>query len=474
MSDKPNLHRGLVVAVVALAVILALLVGVAVSLPEPSAPTLPTTQPTQSTQLTTNPPTTVPTTIPTEPPTVPPTEPPTTAPTEPPITLQSVATLLNTGDVLMHMGVVNAAEIEGDNYDYSKLFAFLQSYVESADYAVANLETTLAGKDNGYKYSGYPQFNCPDGIAHSLKQLGFDMLLTANNHSYDTRETGFFRTQQVLQEAGLNHLGTVPSSDIPLWQVQEIDGVLVGMICYTYEARSEYHLDKPGLNGIPMSEKAGALIGRFQYSELDAFYEEMAANIDAMETAGAEAIVLYIHWGNEYQTKENGTQNQIAQAMCDLGVDVIVGGHPHVVQPMELLTSTEDPSQKTVCLYSMGNFISNQNRVEMNLKTGHTEDGVLFSFGFNKYSDGTVILSSVDILPTWVNRAKVDGKYTYDVLPLDAGIADWQTAFSFTDSQLQLAQDSYNRTMKIVGSGLEEVQGYLEQLVAETELNLGI
>lgn len=468
MSRKSNPRRGLLIAVAALAVILALLIGVAVSLPEPtqpSAPTEPSTGPTV---------TTGPTTVPTQP-TEPSTQPPTTAPpTQPPVTVQSVATILNTGDMLMHMPVVNAADRDGDTYDFSKMFVHLKRYVEGADYATANLETTLAGKGNGYKYSGYPQFNCPDGIAQTLKDLGFDMLLTANNHTFDTYETGFFRTQQVLESMGLDHLGTVSSLETPLWQVQEIDGVQVGMVCYTYESRSEHHPDKPGLNGIPLSDKAAALIGRFQYEDLPGFYDEMAENIAAMEAAGAEAIVLYIHWGVEYQTKENSTQNQIAQKMCDLGVDVIVGGHPHVVQPMELLTSTEDPTQKTVCLYSLGNCISNQNRVEMNLKTGHTEDGVLFSFSFTKYSDGTVILSSADILPLWVNRSGSSGNYQYDVLPLDMESQDWKAQFSLSDSKLQKARDSYNRTMAIVGDGLAEIQAYLAQNVADTESLLGI
>ena len=136
-----------------------------------------------------------------------------------------------------------------------------------------------------------------------------------------------------------------------------------------------------------------------------------------MENAGAEAIVLYIHWGVEYQTKQNKTQSTIAQKMCDLGVDVIVGGHPHVIQPMELLTSTEDDNHKTICLYSTGNALSNQRKDLMTLNTGHTEDGIIFTFTFSKYSDGTVRVENADLLPTWVDKHTnpSTGKIVYDV-----------------------------------------------------------
>ncbi len=409
-----------------------------------------------------------------------------TEPTEPPVTKVSTATISNTGDFLMHMGVTNSGYNAADqSYSYESIFTYFADYVKRADYAVANFETTTYGPDwtwyyngeYGKGYSGFPWFNSPDGIVTSLKDAGFDLMLAANNHIYDTRETGFYRTQQIFQENGLDWLGIIPDQEQTLWKVKEINGIKVGMVCYTYADHREG--GKISLNGnSPMSEATTPLISTFSYDYLGDFYEEMETNIAAMEAAGAEAVVLYIHWGYEYQVVENPQQNKIAQKMCDLGVDVIVGGHPHVVQPMELLTSTVDPEQKTVCLYSTGNAVSNQRLGNLGslCKTAHTEDGVLFTFTFAKYSDGTVILESAEILPLWVNlyNSSSTGKKVYEILPLDKQVTDWKTQFQLTDSVFSQAEASYERTMKIVGGGLEEVQQYLQTQVAETEARLGI
>ena len=233
------------------------------------------------------------------------------------------------------------------------------------------------------------------------------------------------------------------------------------MICYTYETDTD-----PGdvaLNGIALNEDAEKRVNAFSYGELDTFYETIDGQFKAMKADGAEALVLFIHWGDEYQVKQNKKQSAIAQKLCDLGVDVIVGGHPHVVQPIDLLTSETDPSHKTVCLYSMGNAVSNQRRERMNLKTAHTEDGVLFKFTFAKYSDGTVVLEDADVLPTWVNMftSKATGKKVYQIIPLDTEKTDWKEAFDLTDTSKKKAEESLARTEKIIGEGLKEVQEYL-------------
>jgi poly-gamma-glutamate synthesis protein (capsule biosynthesis protein) len=157
----------------------------------------------------------------------------------------------------------------------------------------------------------------------------------------------------------------------------------------------------------------------------------------------------------------------MAQAACDLGVDVIVGGHPHVLHPMDLLESTADPNHKTVCLYSTGNALSNQRLGNISyVKTAHTEDGILFSFSFAKYSDGTVRVENVELLPLWVNMytSKETNKVVYDILPLDDQVEDWKTQFNLTDKTLKQAEDSLARTTKIVGEGLQEVNAYLKSL----------
>ena len=399
------------------------------------------------------------------------TVPPTSAPTDPPITVESTATLSATGDILMHKPVINTGTVTDGEYDFSSIFTYFSDYVSAADLAVANLETTLASTNNGYAYSGYPQFNCPDGIVTGLSDAGFDLLLTANNHSYDTRGIGLRRTQQIIVERGLQNLGSKLEADDPNYLVIPVNGINIGMCCYTYEDSAS--ADQKAPNGISMSSADAPLLNTFDYTNLSLFYTEMQENISLMEEAGADAVVLFIHWGNEYKIQHNDTQSAMAQTLCDLGVDVIIGGHPHVVQPVELLTSTTDADHKTVCLYSMGNAVSNQRIGEMSLKTGHTEDGVLFSVTFTKYSDGTVILSDADLLPTWVDL-RSSPKKTYAILPLDKQIEDWKSQFSLTDATLEKAQKSYDRTMAIVGEGMTQVDTYLAQLKQQTEAQLGV
>ena len=138
--------------------------------------------------------------------------------------------------------------------------------------------------------------------------------------------------------------------------------------------------------------------------------------------------------------------------MCDLGIDVIVGGHPHVIQPIEHFKS-EDGKRNMVCLYSMGNCISNQMAERMNLKTGHTEDGMLFKVSF-KRQDGNVSLSKIDVLPTWVCCGTENNKRAYKVIPLDKSI-NWKEKFNLSENENIRAEKSYARTMNLVKSRLE-------------------
>lgn len=375
------------------------------------------------------------------------------------------------GDLLMHMPIFDDltkynAEVQQNDgsYDFESVFRYLGGYTSSLDFAVANLETTLCGTDNGYAYSGYPLFNCPDEVVDGVKDAGFDLLLTANNHSYDTSLVGMKRTLDVIRSRGLKTLGTYASSDLQKWTIQEINGIRVGMLCYTY-ATSETEDGRPSLNLNAAISEPG-LCNYYTYENLEAFYNEVSGYLQEMKNEGAEATVIFMHWGQEYILTENEQQNAIAQKLCDLGVDVIIGGHPHVIQPMELLTSTVAPEKKTVCIYSLGNAVSNQRKGNLQaISTAHTEDGVLFSVSFEKYSDGTVYLAGVNVLPTWVNMHNNQrGKTEYNILPLDVEVKEqWQSLFNLDASTVKKAEESWDRTMEILGAGIEEVKTYLSQ-----------
>lgn len=472
--------KTLTALILVLVVLLAGLTVVALNLDQLTGdPSLQETTPSDPTQTPTQAPTEAPTQAPTGAPTEPPTQPPTEVPTDPPITLAGTASIGSVGDILMHMGVVNSGLQDDGSYNYDNIFSQIKSYIKRFDYAVANLETTLAGPDyvhytGDVGYSGYPGFNSPDEIVTGLKDAGFNMLLTANNHTYDTRHDGFIRTQQVMLDRGMEYTGTVLDTDDKNYIVKEINGVKVGMICYTYNT-AQTDDGKVELNYIPLSKADSKLINTFSYDDLSGFYSRLDGQMDEMKDAGAEATVIFIHWGTEYRTAPNSSQKKIAQKLCDMGFDVIVGNHPHMVQPVELLESKNDPNHKTVCIYSLGNAVSNQRLGNLSsVDTAHTEDGVLFGVTFAKYSDGTVILQSVDLTPIWVNLYKEDGKRVYEIVPLDKSVSDWKTAFNMTNSQLSQAEASYERTMEIVGEGLKEVQDWCQANRQAVEAALGV
>ncbi len=396
-----------------------------------------------------------------------------TPPTQPPVTKLSTATIGSTGDLLLHDKVIRSGYDKAtDMYNYESIFSYFSAFVSQVDYAVANLEVTLCGDDNGYEYSGYPCFNAPDAIVDAAKNAGFDMLLTANNHSFDTRFKGLMRTQEVLIDRGLDYIGTRYQEEDKNYIVKEINGIKIGMICYTYNTGFDSN-GNASLNYIPLTAQASRLVNSFSYEDLEGFYEKLAGELALMQEDGAEAVMLYIHWGDEYSTKANSTQKKMAQALCDLGIDVIVGNHAHVPQPVELLTNTQDETKKTLCLYSMGNAISNIRRGAK--FPAETEDGLLFKVTFAKYSDGTVVLESANVLPTWVDRYVEDGVSKFRILTMDDGDREnWQEKMELTDALLKQCQESYDRTMAIVGEGLETANAYYSQHQSEVEDQIGI
>ena len=295
----------------------------------------------------------------------------------------------------------------------------------------------------------------------AAKDAGIDMLLTANNHCSDTTTEGVLRTVKRVREMGLTPLGTQLSDEEPKYAVVDVGGIKVGMAAYTY-ATSEVN-GRPSLNYEPEVAQVG-LVNYFVETNLDAFYSEVQSLLSQMQEDGAEATMLCIHWGTEYSLQADSSQRMIAQKMCDMGVDVIVGGHPHVVEPMELLTSSSDSRHKTAVIYSLGNAVSNQRRDLMTLNTGHTEDGAVFTVTFEKYADGGVYVADVNVMPTWVNLHSVDEKQEYNIVPLeDARRTEWQNLYGLDAAALANAVASYDRTMNIVGPGLEQCRSYYAQ-----------
>lgn len=393
------------------------------------------------------------------------TEPPVT--TEPPVpeSVIATATISTQGDLLMHSPVFATAKQSDGSYDFENIFRYTKDLIASMDYSIANLETTFGGPE--HPHVANQSFSCPDELAANAVEVGYDMLITANNHSGDSMGDGLIRTLEVAREAGLATLG----SQLPgekRYSIVEVGGIKIGMVGYTWAFKGDG--SSFSLNGLLAIKDEGQM-NYFMKTNPDKLYKEAQEIMNQMKADGAEATMIQIHWGEEYQTTENALQNKIAQKLCDIGFDVIVGGHPHVVQPMELLTSTEDPEHKTVCIYSLGNAVSNQRTgVSDKFPAGYTEDGVFFTVTFEKYSDGRVYLAGTDVIPTWVNMHANQGVKEYNILPLQKDQEDqWKDLFKLTDHNLTSCQKSYDRTMGIVGEGLEACQDYLEQAKADRE-----
>lgn len=364
----------------------------------------------------------------------------------------SSATVVNTGDILIHNPVLAGAKTSTGDYDFSGLFSPVADYFKKADFAVANLELSLGGTESG-AYNGYPAFNTPDSVVDALTSAGIDMLLTANNHCYDTGLFGLQRTVQVLKQKKVAYTGTRELDTEPKYLIQDVNGIKIGIMCYTYcTSPAEGRI---AINGATVKSEANSLINTFSYDNLDAFYTEAEAMLSLIEQKGADCTVFYMHWGDEYRLTANEYQKSMAQRLCNMGVDVIVGSHPHVIEPIDLLQS-EGGDHQTVCLYSIGNGVSNQRREELN-NNGHTEDGMLFYYTFDKYSDGTTALSSVDIIPTWVEKTGARYNAKYKVYAIES--EDFaEKHYSLSQTNAALTKESYNRTKAIVKEGLDRCQ----------------
>lgn len=363
---------------------------------------------------------------------------------------ETTITIGNAGDIIIHSPFYRSSAYKKDgDYDFTECFSNIKDVYGEGDFSIIDIETCLAGKDAGY--SGYPMFKSPDSLVDSLASSGIDMILLANNHIYDYGKEGFLRTTQVMKDKGMLYTGARHSEEEKRYVVQDINGIKVGMINYVYETpRSD---DKKGLNGLVLDDEVAPLLNSFDPNDKESFYKDIEEQLSAMKEDGAEFLIVYPHWGIEYQTTEASWQREIAQKLCDMGVDAIIGGHPHVIQPVDVFTS-EDGNHKTFCAFSLGNQLSNQRREMMRLKTGNTEDGLFIDLEITKDKTGKVSLTGVKYVPTWVYK-NASGP-TYSIIPVDEPdtVEDKTGIKGINDD----AKASYERTYKIIGDGVNKVK----------------
>lgn len=327
----------------------------------------------------------------------------TNPPKEEPPRIEEVS-ITAVGDIMMHSPQFKSAYVGGEQeYDFYPVFGPIEDYIQEGNIAIGNLETTFAGKSQGY--SGYPMFNSPEQLAEALKQTGFDIITTANNHSLDRRSNGLKRTLDVLDANGLDHAGTYRSpEEQDALLIKNVNDVKIGFMAYTY-----------GTNGIPIPKEEPYLVNLIDK-------KQMEEDIQKAKDEDVDIIVTSVHFGNEYQRQENDEQRELVDFLLEQGVDVVLGSHPHVIQPMEIrnVTTIDGEEKEAFVIYSLGNFVSNQ-------RDRYKDSGLILNISFEKnFKTQETTLEKVEYTPTWVDKSYANGKVYYHVLPVEEALEDYE------------------------------------------------
>lgn len=328
---------------------------------------------------------------------------------------KQTATLLFMGDIMGHDTQINSARVDSTGgYDYRSCFKYIDKQIKTADLAIANLEVTLAGPP----HKGYPQFSSPDELVDALQLAGVDVLVTSNNHCVDRRRKGLERTASLLDKKGIPRTGTFinmadKAQNSPL--KFEINGIRLALLNYTY-----------GTNGIRVeSPNIVHLIDTAQ----------IAKDIAIANEFNPDQLIVFVHWGLEYQTAPNSNQKRLYRFLRDKGVQLIIGSHPHVVQPIEW---HQNDTTNHLVVYSMGNFISNQ-------RTPPTDGGAMVRIKLTKNGNKTAISDAGHIL-TWVYTPNEHGKKRFYVLP----VSQYENSNVFPTSSARKRMKAYAKEAREV------------------------
>ena len=339
------------------------------------------------------------------------------------------------GDIMCHnTQYKDAYNSSTGTYDFSYVFDDIKDYISGADIAVGNLETTFAGAGKGY--SNYPRFNTPEQLAYDLKDFGIDILSTANNHCMDTNYSGIVSTLNYLDNAGISHVGTNTS-----WNAQneilikEVNNIKVAFLAFTY-----------GTNGITIPTDKS-----FAVNLIDDNF--ILKQITLAKEQNPDLICVNMHWGIEYQTKQNSEQERLANLLFENGVDVILGSHPHVLQPMEKKTITlEDGSTKDCfIIYSLGNFMSGQTKT-------NTRNSIILNMNFTKSGETEkTTIDSVSYVPIYMYKSTSRKNQRYRVLDIEKTLTNYEngTDTSIGKSAYSTLQTELINIKNTVGENIE-------------------
>jgi len=306
-------------------------------------------------------------------------------------------TISAVGDLMCHSPQYEYAHVSADSFDFTPTFSEVRKYFDSSDFVFGNLETVTAGKEK--RYSGFPFFNSPDDYVRSLKKVGFNFLFTSNNHSLDRGETGILRTLEQLKENQIASTGTFSSQkDRDSIRVVSANGIRFAVVSYTY-----------GMNGNYLPKGKHYLVNRISDSLL-------VRDIQKAKSDSIDFVLVYFHFGEEYEKEPNRYQKNVVQTAIDAGADIILASHPHVLQPFsyfnkDSVNKLNSKLDSGFIAYSLGNFISNQ-------QWRYSDAGVILQFQITKdLTTNRLQLGKVCYTPTWVFKGKIEGKREYRILP---------------------------------------------------------
>ena len=319
------------------------------------------------------------------------------------------------GDIMCHNSQYKDA-YDGSTYDFSYVFDDIKNYISSADIAVGNLETTFAGKERGY--SNYPRFNSPEQLAYNLKDMGIDVLCTANNHSMDTNYSGVVSTLDFLDDAGISHMGTSRTAEEQNQiLVKDVNGIKIAFLAFTY-----------GTNGIPVPSANSYCVNLIDK-------DLILKQLELAKAQESDLICVNMHWGLEYQNVQNSDQEDWADFLFENGVDVILGSHPHVLQPMEKRTVTLEDGTTKDCfvIYSLGNFISGQTKK-------NTRTSIILNINFTKDGEtGKTTIGDVSYVPIYMYKSSSGSTKRYKLLDITSSIAEYENG-----SDTSIGQSTYS------------------------------
>ena len=335
---------------------------------------------------------------------------------------KSEVKILAMGDMIFHQPIVKNYR-SNDSYDFTPIFNNISSDINEADLAIANFEGSV---NSNRKLSGFPLFNFPKETIYSLKNVGFDLLSTANNHALDTGLDGIAETISHINESGMKNFGTL-AEDGDKGIIVEKNGIKIGLISFT-----------DTLNGMD------SLMRDKEYS-VNTFAQDVKSDIQNLKD-NSDIVIVYPHWGNEYQLVPNERQIYLKTILQEAGADIILGSHPHVLQRYEV---EDKNNKKYFTIYSMGNALSNQ-RVE-NLKKPGVDTGALIKLVIEKDNiSGETKLKEYGVYPTYVNRYRANGKLNYDLVKLEDIIPAGRLSDVTKDDLKAKAEKKYREALKVL------------------------